>query len=101
VPDDATTVALADLRDGLSRLLAAAEDQLGSFVDLDADHYWAIDSRAAYDLSQEPELEAGQLSDDVESLRELLGRDEGEVFLGHDLEHVAGILSRIAALALP
>jgi hypothetical protein len=101
VADDGTSVALADLRDGLSRLLAAAEEQLGSVIDLGADHYCAIDSRAAYDLSREPELEAGQLSDDVESLRDLLGRDGGEVFLGHDLEHVAAILSRIAALDVP
>lgn len=35
------------------------------------------------------------------TVRELLTRNDGEVFLWHDLEHVIGILQRIASLTLP
>jgi hypothetical protein len=41
------------------------------------------------------------VSDDVETVRELLVRERGEIFLWHDLEHLVGILQRIAALARP
>jgi hypothetical protein len=46
-------------------------------------------------------LEAGQPSDDVATVRELLNRDQDEVFLWHDLDHVIAILQRIAGLARP
>ena len=94
-------IALADLRDVLTRLLDAAEEQFGPLVDLDADHYWSLDAAAAFDLSKDPSVDAGQLSDDVAEVRELLARDEDEAVLWHDLEHVTRVLQRIAALARP
>jgi hypothetical protein len=100
-PDAALVLAFSDLRDALERLIAAATDEFGPSIDLDADHYWSIDARDAFDLSREPALEAGQLSDDVASVREFLARDDGETFLWHDLDHIVGILKRIAALARP
>lgn len=65
-------------------------------MDLDADHYWCIDSADAFDLSTEPNVVAGHLEDDAEEIRDLLGRSE--VFLWHDLDHLIGLLSRLAAL---
>jgi hypothetical protein len=100
-PDDALVLAFADLSAALERLMAAAAEQIGPVVDLDADHYWSLDVRDAFDLSRDPSVEAGQLSEDVATVRELLSRAEGEVFLWHDLEHVIGILQRVAALARP
>jgi len=94
-------IAVADLREALARLLDAATEQFGQLVDLDADHYWAIDSAAAFDLTKDPAVDAGQLSDDVATVVELLTRDDGEIFLWHDLEHVTGILLRISVLARP
>jgi hypothetical protein len=42
----------------------------------------------------------GQLSDDVQELRDLLNRP-GDLTLWHDLTHIGAILRRIAALDLP
>ena len=55
----------------------------------------------SFDMHAEPgALTVGQLSDDVEALRELLRRPD-DLTLWHDLSHVVGILRRIAALDLP
>ena len=62
---------------------------------------WAVEPNAAFDLEEDPPVAVGQLSDDVATVRELLTRDDAEVFLWHDLEHVIGILQRIASLARP
>jgi len=99
--DDQLVIALSEVREALDRILAAAAVELGSSVDLDADHYWWIDTRDAFDLSQEPSLEAAQLSDDVTSMREMLNRGDNEVIVWHDLDHVIGIVQRISALAKP
>jgi hypothetical protein len=98
---DDLLIALSELREALDRVLAAAAVELGPSISLDADNYWWIDTRDAFDLSREPSLEAGQLSDDVASTREMLNRENDEVIVWHDLEHVIGILQRIAALARP
>ena len=81
--------------------MVAPEEQFRKRVDLDADYYWAIAPAAAFDLTEDPAVYAGQLSDDVATVGELLTREGGEIFLWHDLEHVTGILLRISALARP
>jgi hypothetical protein len=43
---------------------------------------------------------AGQLSDDVESIQELLD-PQREIFLWHDLAHICGVLRRIAVMDEP
>jgi hypothetical protein len=101
VTDKPAVISLSDLREALRRLLDAAEEQFGAVIDLDADHYWAIDSRGAFDLSTDPEVDVGQLSDDTATVRDLLAREDGEIFLWHDLDHLIAILQRIAALARP
>jgi len=99
--DEPLVIPVSDLRDALTRLLEAATERFGPLVDLDADHYWAIEPDAAFDIAKDPPVAVGQLSDDVSTVRDLLARDDGEVFLWHDLEHAIGILQRIASLARP
>lgn len=99
--DGAIAIDLADLRAALGRLLDAATDRFGPTLLLEADHYWTLNVADRFNLAREPAVEAGQLSDDVAEVHELLARAEGEVFLWHDLEHVVGILQRIADLDLP
>jgi hypothetical protein len=69
---------------------------------LAADHYWTLDPRTAFDPSadQSSGLTVAQLSDDVLEVRELLVRSD-EPVIWHDLAHIVGVLSRIAALDLP
>ncbi len=99
---DTLVVAIADLRLALQRVLDAAEKKFGSVVDLAADYYWTVPSSETFDNLEMPTaLEAGQLSDDVVELRELLARDDGEIFIWHDLDHLVGILQRLASLDTP
>jgi hypothetical protein len=99
---DALVVAIADLREALQRVLDAAEKKFGSVVDLAADYYWTVPSSETFDNLEMPTaLEAGQLSDDVGELRELLAREDGEIFIWHDLNHLVGILQRVASLDSP
>ncbi|MER7283086.1 hypothetical protein ABT369_52525 [Dactylosporangium sp. NPDC000244] len=93
------TVSLDELRRAVSTLLAAIEHRHGETVELDAGFYWTVGPWAAYEFSREPEPTMGDLRDDVESMREMLGREETVVW--HDLAHVVGILTRLAALDLP
>jgi hypothetical protein len=92
-------VTIAELRSATVKILDAAEQTLGPTLDLTADHYWLLESDDAFDLSQEPKINAGQLSDDLASIRELDGRDEVDVW--HDLDHLLGLLTRVSALARP
>jgi hypothetical protein len=50
-------------------------------------------------MASEPKPIAGQLSDDIDSLAQLLQeRADGKLSIWQDLHHVIGILKRIAAL---
>jgi hypothetical protein len=99
---DAFVVAIADLRQALERVLDAVEKQFGPVVDLAADYYWTVSPDETYALDMPTALHAGQLSDDVVELQDLLAREHGgEVFIWHDLEHLVGILQRIASLDTP
>jgi hypothetical protein len=82
-------------------MLDAVELQFGPTIDLDADHYWSLNPVESFDLTKEPRLEAGQVSEDVEDVRAVLTRDDGEISLWHDLAHLAAILNRISALDNP
>ncbi|MDG4823858.1 hypothetical protein O7635_18540 [Asanoa sp. WMMD1127] len=97
--DKGAVVRVADLRVAVERLLAEVERDRGAEVDLGADYYLVVPLESAYELhAGSPQLTMGQLSDDVASLRELLERDD--VCVWHDLAHVVGILTRLAALDL-
>jgi hypothetical protein len=101
VMTDAALVSLADLRRGLSMLLEAVERKYGAVVDLDADHYWTVGPQDSFrfEATGVPEPTVGQLTDDIDSLRDMLaGEAVRPLVAWHDLAHVIGILSRLAAL---
>ena len=90
-------VRIEDLRAAVARLLDRVEATHGSEVDLAADYYWVLADASAYDAEPAPPT-AGQLSDDVETLREIASRRNDELQVWHDLAHLTAILQRIAVL---
>ena len=88
-------------------LMAGAEAHFSSEVDFDAlpipvGEYWKIETNDAYAMTDKPARGAGSVTDDLESLVELLGRSEEEgVYLWHDLDHFCGLLRLLAFLDLP
>ncbi len=99
--DDLPRVAVSDLREALGRVLDAVEQRFGASIDLEADHYWTLDAVDSFDLTTEPSVLASQISEDVETLRELLSPEREDIYIWHDLDHLCGILRRIAALDSP
>lgn len=96
------------LRRACTVLLDEVELRFGPDVALcgvafDEDHYLTLTLAAAFELADRPELHviAGQTSDDVDEVRALLDRPDGEVVLWHDLGHLAGVRLRIAYLDEP
>lgn len=94
-------VAVRDLRLALDRLLAEVERTSGPEIDLAADPYWVVAAADAFVLGTPPTPTVGQLADDLESLAAQVADDAEQPLVWHDLEHVVGLLRRIAALDLP
>jgi hypothetical protein len=96
-------IEVAELRDVLESVLADVEAKFGPTVDLAADYYWVLDPATAFDPSAEQAsgMTLGQLSDDVSTVREILKREDEPIIIWHDLAHIVGVLSRIAALDRP
>jgi hypothetical protein len=95
---DAESVAIAELRAAVARLLDAAEKRFGPHVQMDSDVYWAVSPSDAFDTDSEPNVVAKQLSDDLGTVREVLRRadaEQDELLLWHDLDHVVGLLQWI------
>lgn len=60
------------------------------------DFYWNIPSEDLYVMERDPkEFTVGQLSDDLEELREMLAGEDDPI-LFHDLEHLSPIIRAIA-----
>ena len=99
---DSRQIEVDELREALDRVLDGVEAKFGPTVDLAADSYWTLDPRTAFDphADQTSGMNIAQLSDDVQEVRESLGRAD-ETVIWHDLAHLVGVLSRIAALDLP
>ena len=100
---DPLSVPMDKLRQALDRVLTEVERERGDLVPLSADHYWILDARATYEVGRTPkerDLMIGQLSDDIATLDEILRPDE-VVSVWHDLQHLIGILHRIATDDLP
>jgi|GEM_PF-1273605 hypothetical protein len=101
-PVASSTIRVEELRAALDTILARVQERFGNEIALGADPYWEVGVAATFDLQSVPVPEAGSLTEDVERLRELLSDGStGEVWIWHDLAHLAGILRRIAALDLP
>ena len=98
-----TSVAVADIRALMTRVLDVIEAQRGSALELGEDYYWHLPVRAAFDLSQpHPELTAGQLTDDVHELREALTDPESiDLATWHALGHLVRVLRAVELLVTP
>lgn len=99
---DASRIEVQELRDALARVLDRIEERFGPTVELAADAYWVLDPLTAYDphADQSSGMTVAQLSDDVREVRDVVARAD-DVVLWHDLSHIVGVLSRIAALDRP
>jgi hypothetical protein len=94
-------MATTDLERVMTRLLAVIREKYGDQIDLDGGLYWRLPLDGPDRLPDDPgEPVVGDLADDVQEALSVLevGRD---VFLWHDLDHVAQVLRRISALDLP
>lgn len=92
-------IRLEDLRNAVSRALIAAEERIGSEVAVTGDLYWHLPLDAAFDMTREPlSLTVGQLTDDLEHLRE--GTDVEPETAWHDLSHLVGLLRAVERAAL-
>lgn len=90
----------------LDAVLGHVEATHGRLVDIDHDHYWLVTPEATFsrDLhrpgSEDDDLDVGQISDDIDSLRrlrdELLRDSDAAISPWHDLEHAAGLLRALA-----
>jgi hypothetical protein len=100
VVSDQLRVATRDLRAVVDRLFAELERRHGEDIDLGADFYWNLDLSNSYDFTTvEREVDVGSLADDVGSLMAAAELLDGEpMSLWHDLEHLVGVLRRVAYL---
>jgi hypothetical protein len=90
-------IRMEELRSAINRTLTAAEKRIGTDVVLNGDYYWHLPVDDAFDMSREPAaVTVGQLSDDLESLRE--AGDVGPETAWHDLSHLIGLLRALERL---
>ena len=94
----------SQLRVAINGAIDLAESRLGEAVDLDAleqyrDYYWHLPVDVAFSMAEEPEksVDAGQTSDDLEELADMVANPEDQV-LWHSLEHLAEVLRLVAFL---
>jgi hypothetical protein len=100
---DPLSVPVDKLRRALDHVLAALQAEQGDRIPLSADYYWVLTPQATYDVHQTPspdDFTMGQLSDDISTLDEMLRTDEPNA-AWHDLQHLVGILHRLATQDLP
>lgn len=93
-------ITVAELRDAVRRQLDAVEQRFGPRVQLCADEYLGMFSPEMFE-SGPPAVLWRSLADDVREIRQMLSRadlSEDEHLLGHDLNHLVGILQRLSAL---
>ncbi|WP_315093512.1 hypothetical protein [uncultured Cellulomonas sp.] len=93
-------ISVDELKSALATVIGALEEVHGPTVIVDADFYWTLFVREQFDLSTEPPSPtAGQLTDDVESVRDLLANGGMEP-LWHLLQHTMGMLAGAASTTL-
>lgn len=66
----------------MAKLVDAIEGRFGFTIALGADHYWLIEPDSAFDLSQEPAVNVGQPSDDLDSVRAIATPTPAELWHG-------------------
>jgi hypothetical protein len=99
----ALTIEFSTLQAVIQVLITEIEKRFGSSIKFKLDYYWQLPPRQAYDLVDEPRdhIQSGQVSEDIEELREVLQRPTEEIVIWHDLEHLLGVLGAIVALDTP
>jgi hypothetical protein len=92
------TIRVEEIRAALGRVLDVVEDGHGPDLVLANDYYWSVPVRAAFDMTQQdPELTVGQISEDIDAIREL-GRATEVTSPWHELTHLVGVLRAVEAL---
>lgn len=64
-------IRVVELRNFATRLLDHLEATHGATVHLDVDYYWSAPQDQRYDVSEQPELTIGQLSENLDFLRRI------------------------------
>ncbi|MCP2263137.1 hypothetical protein ACFQHV_21905 [Promicromonospora thailandica] len=97
-----TTLVIDDLRRALDRVLDDVAATLGDRVELDGGLYWQVpvDELGSNDPDT-VDLTAGDLVDDLETMRDLLASTGPTPALWHELNHLVGILRALEARTLP
>jgi len=103
--DPPNTVALAELRRALALVLDVVEENHGPTVQVDHDLYFTLGLGQMFSaIPPAPdEFSTCQLADDLMEVDTILQRaDAGDVLSPwHDLQHLVGVLSALAAVDLP
>jgi hypothetical protein len=97
---DISVISVAELQAAVARLLEATASKVRRRPRTERRSLLDHKVEDSFDLTKTPEIMVGQLSDDLSEVRALLARDEEDVSLWRDLEHVIGVLRRIASLDL-
>lgn len=70
-------------------MLDAAAARFGDDMRLDVDYYWNIPTDQAFNPSVDPQLDTGQVSDDVRSIRDFAAEAADEPFaIWHECQHI-------------
>jgi len=95
------------LRAALSGVVDLAIDRFGPQVGVEAvpeynDYYWHLPTDTAHAMDDDPGLyvDAGQSSDDLPELTDMLAEPQDQV-LWHSVEHLVGLLNLVSFLADP
>ena len=91
-----TRIELAVLRSQLYRLLRVIEERHGAVVDVQVDHHWLLDTYEMFSSDQPPTPDAGSVSDDAQSLEDMLSMTDEELLPWHELKHLIGLLEALA-----
>ena len=102
-----STLRLTDLRTAINAALDQVEQDLGPAVDLAGvehynDYYWALAVDIAFAMDDDPGLRvsAGQTSDDLETLADLLEEPADQLWT-HSLTHLAELLRLLVYVTNP
>jgi hypothetical protein len=97
-----TTFVIDDLRQAINRILDETAASLGDRVELDGGLYWQVPAEQLHNMDPDSvALTAGDLDDDIQTMREYLGRSGPAPALWHELNHLIGILRVLEATMLP
>jgi hypothetical protein len=92
-------VSVAELRSAVARLVDAVEEKFGPHLSFPEDYYWNVPFDRATSLDTEPALDMGSVVDDIDSVRDLLSQNAGDLpVIWHEVQRITGMLRSIARL---